>query len=400
MKILLTHRYFWPDTPPYAVMLRTIGTGLVAAGHEVHVFASQPSYRDDHTAPKEEVVDGMFIRRIRVLRENKKNFMARALNVLLFCVPQFLHILRTRPDVVTSSTFPPIFEGLVSALAARLVGARLIYHMQDVHPEVSEQAGGFMGRWPLAGLFRWLDGFTLRRASAVVVLSEDMAATVRARRGGRDLPIHVINNFSLDAFDDKGLAPETLVKPEGTLRVIFAGNLGRFQNLPLLAEGVGLLLERHKQLELLLLGDGVMLTELRAQWGAHPQVRFHPFLPFADAQEVIRRADIGLVSLAPGVHRVSYPSKVLTYLALGLPILALVEPESQLARDIRENGLGAVPETATAEGIAAALSSLIDDPATLPATRTRVAHHHETQTSIASAQARWCALVDGLAAKG
>ena len=34
-RVLLVHRYFWPDTPPYAAMLREIGRALVDAGHSV-----------------------------------------------------------------------------------------------------------------------------------------------------------------------------------------------------------------------------------------------------------------------------------------------------------------------------------------------------------------------------
>lgn len=396
MKILLTHRYFWPDSSPYGAMLRTIGEGLAEAGHDVRVFTTKPSYREGVSAPGRERLAGMGIRRIGVLPEHKGRPLTRALNVLLFCVPLFFQVLRQRPDVVTSATFPPIFEGLVTALAARLVGARMIYHLQDIHPELSEHAGGFMGRKPLAGIFRWLDTLTLKRASAVVALSGDMADTLRARPGQSALNVNVINNFALDAFDTSATIAPELAKPEGVTRIIFAGNLGRFQNVPLLADGVGLLLERHRNVELLLLGDGVVLPELKARWGAHPQVRFHPFIPFADAQEVIRQADIGLVSLAPGVFRVSYPSKVLTYLALGLPMLALVEPQSQLAADITRNGLGVVPSEATPEAIATALERLLADRQALATARAKVVAYHEAETSIPAAKAKWCALVDSL----
>ena len=257
-----------------------------------------------------------------------------------------------------------------------------------------------MARPFLRPLFRWLDTRTCRRAAAIVVLSRDMEATIRARPGGADMPIHVINNFAQDTFDTTGEAPPELAKPDGTVRIIFAGNMGRFQNVPLLADGVGQVLERYPQVQLLLLGDGVALPELKAKWEGHPQVRFHPFLPFADAQEVIRGADLGLVCLAAGIYQVSYPSKVLTYLALGLPMLAVVEPHCQLAAELREQGLGAVPEAATPEAIAQALDGLLSDPTRLDEARDAVHRYHEAETSIPAAQARWCALMDQLASQG
>ena len=50
LRLLLVHRYFWPDTPPYAVMLRAIAAHWAAAGHRVEVLAGQPSYKPE-TAP-------------------------------------------------------------------------------------------------------------------------------------------------------------------------------------------------------------------------------------------------------------------------------------------------------------------------------------------------------------
>lgn len=44
MKILLTHRYFAPDSSPYGTILRQISEDVTVAGHEVHVFSSRPSY--------------------------------------------------------------------------------------------------------------------------------------------------------------------------------------------------------------------------------------------------------------------------------------------------------------------------------------------------------------------
>ena len=44
---LAVHRYYWPDTPPYASMLRTIAAEWTGAGHPVDVLTSQPSYKPE-----------------------------------------------------------------------------------------------------------------------------------------------------------------------------------------------------------------------------------------------------------------------------------------------------------------------------------------------------------------
>ncbi|MGH1331350.1 MAG: glycosyltransferase family 4 protein [Paracoccaceae bacterium] len=360
MKILLTHRYFWPDTAPYALMLRAIGEGLADAGHEICVFASKPSYREGQTAAvSREKLGRLAVRRCWVLRENRKNPALRVANVFLYCAALFVHILRLRPDAVTASTFPPVIAAWTASFAAGLIGAKFIYHIQDIHPEVSQYSGGFLGRRLPARFLRWLDNQTLRRADTIVTLSQDMQETLQARGLG-PLPLKIINNLPLDAFEEASAPPAELRKAPGTSRVIFAGNLGRFQNLPLLAEGIAQCFSSHPDLELFFLGDGAALPDLKARWGAHPQVRFAPFLPFSEARALIKEADIGLVSLAPNIYRVAYPSKVSTYRDLNLRVLALVEPDSRLALDLVQSGQGAVPNTQTPDAIQNALERVID----------------------------------------
>ncbi|MCP5396150.1 MAG: glycosyltransferase family 4 protein [Sphingomonadaceae bacterium] len=362
MKVLLTHRYFMPDSSPYGLILQRIAKGLAAEGHEVEVFTSRPSYgRAPAKAPRRERLGDVAVRRVWVLSEASRNPVVRGVNLLLYCVTLFIYILRTRADVVTACTYPPVLAAWIASLATLLSGARFVYHIQDIHPEVSTYSGGRLGRGLAARLLTALDNQTLRRAVSIVTLSDDMAETLRSRGLG-PLPITLINNPALEP-DGKTIAPPPdLVKPADTTRVIFAGNLGRFQNLPLLADGVAKCFAAHPKLELMFLGDGVALPELKARWGNHPQVRFAPFLPFAQARSIIGGADIGLVSLEPNIYRVAYPSKVATYRALGLKILALVEPESQLARELVEQDRGAAPISPTPEAISEALEKLLAAP--------------------------------------
>ena len=389
MRILFTHRYFWPDSPAYAAMLRTIAEHAAERGHEVEVFASQPSYGEHGRAASRERVGGIAIRRVSVFRERKDNPLARGLNVAIYCARLFLHVLRSKPDVVTASTFPPVIAGWTASLAAKLTGASFVYHLQDVHPEVSVYSGGALGRGIPLRVLRGLDNQTLRRAAAIVVLSEDMANTVRQRDIAQDLPIRTINNFLLPSFDGAESPPADLLKPLGKRRFIFAGNLGKFQNLDLLVEGVVACLERHPEAELLLLGQGEAKAGLEMRWGNHPQVRFGPFLPYAQAMELIAEADVGLVSLTRNIYRVSYPSKVLTYIGLGLPMLALLEPESQLSREIEENGLGAVPPSPTPAAVAEAADRLLSG----KADRQAVEAYHGDKCAVGKVLQQWDALL-------
>lgn len=363
MKILLSHRFFWPDTAPYAVMLRSLGEAFTEAGHDVHVFTGRPSYNSSQTTsgPSRETVGGVRVRRTFVFADEKRTPVRRLLNVILYCAGLFVEVLRQRSDVVTASSFPPVVAAATACFAARLAGAKFIYHVQDIHPEVSQVSGGRLGRGLPFRLLRWLDNRTLRHAAAVVTLSDDMEATLRAR-GVQIRHLVKTDNFALEVFNTN--EPTNPVEvPDTGYRVIFAGNLGRFQDLLLLSEGVARCFDDHPNLELLFLGSGVMEADLKARWHDHPQVRFLPFRPLAEVRPIIAGADLGLVSLMPRMSTVARPSKLLTYEGLGLPVLVLTNYDSALARDIEASGAGVAARSRTPEGIEDALRRALAEPA-------------------------------------
>ena len=86
MKILLSHRYFWPDTSPYATMLRSIAARFACDGHEVTVFTTLPSYHASSSAkvPARETLDGFKVIRMPIFKERKKNLPLRGFNVLAY----------------------------------------------------------------------------------------------------------------------------------------------------------------------------------------------------------------------------------------------------------------------------------------------------------------------------
>ena len=386
MKILFTHRYFWPDTPPYGLLLRELAVAVSKQGHQVNVYTSVPSYSqkaDGSSASREEVYEGISIKRGFVFNENS-NSVIRALNILVYSFGLFVHIIRIRPDVVTAATFPPVIAGFVASMASKLIGAKFVYHLQDIHPEVSKYSGAsLVGRW-LIPLFVFLDNRTLGRADAVIVLSEDMADTLRDRKC--ELPhIHVINNPPVADDIVRNLEADELKKRAGCIRLIFAGNLGRFQNLPLLVEGISRCFVDYPNLELLLLGDGSSKKELQSKWNDHHQVIFIPFMPFSKARLLIEGSDVGLVSLQENIYRVSFPSKLTTYLSMELPLLVLVEPESEMAKIVEHNQLGRVPKKMTAGSIEEALRGTLES---LPI-KVKSSAWFENNCTAAANQAAW-----------
>lgn len=352
----MTHRYFYPDRSPYGALMRSLVEGL-SDDVEIAVFTASQS---NHGQVGPSLPKTTSLTRCFVFPERKFSKLVKFLNAILYSVFLFYHILKTRPDWVTAATFPPVIAAWCASFAARLTGTKFIYHVQDIHPEVSRISGGILGRAPMFQILRWLDTQSLRRARWIVTLSEDMRASLIAR--GVDPEKCVIcNNFQQDTFGVPMEPPQNLIKPAGRRRVIFAGNLGRFQNLKTLGDGVEMAQQSCPDLELLFLGDGVMKQKLQMRFSKNPRIKFAPFLPLTQASALIKDAEIGLVSLKTNLHRAAYPSKMLTYLGLGTPVLALVNPDSHLSKTIKRHHLGLAASEPTPQAVSHALQKLLKD---------------------------------------
>ena len=122
MKILFTHRYFWPDSPPYGNMLRNLAATVSENGHEVYVYTAQPSYRDEVglACPRFAMDGQVSIIRCPVFGSERSNLFVRLMNSLAYCIGLFFIIIKTRPDLVTAATFPPVFAAWSASLACLL----------------------------------------------------------------------------------------------------------------------------------------------------------------------------------------------------------------------------------------------------------------------------------------
>lgn len=343
-------------------MLKIMAKRFVDEGHKVTVFSTQPGYNNVATEkfPRRTENDGVEVFRAWIMKENKKKLLNRAFNVLLFATQLIFHCLFRfrRYDLITVASFPPTVTAMVVRWLAWINGSRYLYHCQDIYPEIA-QASGLIKRPWLSNLALTIDRRNCRRASAIVALSKDMTDTL-TKRGLSDQNMHVINNFIINRCDPKIDIDESLSKTPGKFRVLFAGNLGRFQHLDqlmLAAKELG----EFEDIQFYFVGAGAMEQELKQtatdEGLLDNTVFFRPFQPLEKVMRVIHEADLSIVSLAPGVIDCAYPSKTMSYVEAGCRMLAVLEPNSELSRLIAENDLGSVCQTSTVDGIATAVES-------------------------------------------
>ena len=144
------------------------------------------------------------------------------------------------------------------------------------------------------------------------------------------------------------------------LRLVYAGTLGRKHNPLLLVELLDRLREAGTDASLLVLSEGDGADLIAA--AGRPDVRVLPFQPVADLPDVFACADVLVALLEPDTAQFSIPSKVLSYLAAGRPVLALAPRDNPCADDvIAAGGLVVDPSTAGVDRAVAWLRELAGD---------------------------------------
>jgi colanic acid biosynthesis glycosyl transferase WcaI len=108
-------------------------------------------------------------------------------------------------------------------------------------------------------------------------------------------------------------------------------------------------------------GDGAARSTLQEQAAGLANVRFSGYQPKDRVPEVLATGDIHLVPLKTGLGRVSVPSKTYSILAAGRPVLAAIDPGTEVPRMLAASGGGVAVAPDDLEAFCGALSAMLAD---------------------------------------
>jgi colanic acid biosynthesis glycosyl transferase WcaI len=296
---------------------------------------------------------------------------------------------------------PPLTLGLAGWSVARLRRAPFVFNIQDVFPDVAVELGVLTNRRVIAAA-SWLERVSYQAADAVTVLSDDLrdnlAAKLAGRRRGDAAKVRVIPNF-VDVERIRPADPENAYRREfglsGKRVVLYAGNVGLSQSLDLLVEAARRFEDRD-DVVFVVNGGGSARPALEASAAGIANLRFVDMQPKDRLPEVLAAGDVHVVPLRRGLARASVPSKLYSVLAAGRPVLASVDPGTEVARTIDRAGAGIAVPPEDPDAFCAALGQLLDDPEKARDMGERGRRFVEGWASPAAVAARYEALFDEL----
>lgn len=372
MNLLILCPHFEPDVAPTGEVMTSIVGALAERGHRLHVVTALPWYRLHDVEPdwrgrawRTETRPWGWVTRLHPFPTDKTNIAARAAGFLGFTGAATVAALgsRSRPDVIMVMS-PPLPLGVSGWLAAAARRVPWVFNIQDVFPDVAVELGAITDR-RVIGLASWLERFLYRRSDAVTVLSDDLRDNVATKLdGNRPERVRVIPNFVDTVRISPGEAATTYraqYRLEDRTVVMYAGNVGMSQSLDLVVEAARRFAERP-DVVFVVNGGGSALASLEASAAGLDNLRFVGMQPRERLAEVLASGDIHVIPLRRGLARSSVPSKLYSILAAGRPVLASVDPGTEVATTLERAGAGVSVAPEDPDAFCDALSELLDQP--------------------------------------
>ncbi|CAM5565554.1 MULTISPECIES: glycosyltransferase family 4 protein [Streptomyces] len=277
-------------------------------------------------------------------------------------------VRREQPDVALLSNLPIPVLAVTAAVLKRLRIPWVLWHQDVTAVALKSFAAADVAKSMglAAKVFGAGEKWSARQAAAIVVIADSFVRV--HERWGTAGKVTVIPNWApLDEIvpvaRTNGWSAEHGLHDVRT--VLYSGTLGLKHNPALLVRLAERLREQGSPVRLVVVNDGPAVPVLRDAAAARGvDLTLLPFQPYERLPEVLGTGDVLVVLLGPEAGQFSVPSKTLSYLCAGRPVLGLMPADNLAARLLRQAGSAVFPpEESALEGAATWVREVLSDPA-------------------------------------
>jgi colanic acid biosynthesis glycosyl transferase WcaI len=365
VKILLITPFFPPEVGSAAHLYEELGLALHSRGHEVTVLTGLPRYHVVHRGRRSpwqpaawENHRGLHVLRVFNLDVPWNLPFLRGVDQVISALMSFLGGLCLPPFDIALAYSPPLPLALAGLALGRLRRRPLAVNVQDLFPQSAIDLGILKNRH-LIRMFRHLESLLYRQTDLLIVHSRGNRRHL-TERGAVPRRVQVIPNW----VDTEVIQPRprqnayrAALGLNRRFVVSFAGVMGYSQDLETVLESAGLLKD-YPKIVFLLVGDGVekprLLSRAREE-DLNNNVIFLPMQPRDRYPEVLAASDLCLATLRPEVQTPVVPSKILSIMAAGRPVLAAMSLQGDAPRLIDKARCGFCLPPGDAAAMAAAI---------------------------------------------
>jgi colanic acid biosynthesis glycosyl transferase WcaI len=376
LRILVLSINYWPDETGIAAFNIWRCEYLASRGHQVTICTGPPYYPGWRVPAQyrgklvqREVRNGVTILRSWMFVPPTLNTRNRILHEASFLASSFMRAIATeKPDLIFAVS-PPLGLGLTASTLSRLWRVPYIFDVEDLQPDAAVELGMLKKQSVINFLYR-VEWKAYRGAALISTLTEGMLQRI-VEKGinpskvvlfppRADSYLYTLRDrIDGSAFREKYGLQEKLI-------VSHCGNMGVKQGLEVILHAAEKSHERDDVLYLFV-GDGAMRLQLEAEAQTRNlnNVRFLPLLRNDEFLEMLAATDIALITQQRVVSDIVFPSKTVTLLAAGCPVIASVNSGSEVARAVLRSGAGLVVAPENADALWDAILELSKSPESL-----------------------------------
>lgn len=368
MKVLFLYSYYKPERTSGAHLAEDLRKSLVDAGHTIQIYAPVPSrcvtkeVHNEYRKKKNETeMNGAIkVYRFSLYREGQNPFF-RALRYFIMEVQLlWFGLVSKKADIIPMGSTPPI-NGITATLIKKIRRIPFVYIVQDLFPESLVNArmtceGSFL--WKIGC---WISNLTYRNAAHIIVITDSMMKQLVAKGVPKEKISVVYNWIDTDAVRpvkrNENVLFDELSLEKDKFYVTYAGNLGNSQNVELLVDCAEQLID-YKDIKFVIFGDGSNKEKIvnRIINKKLNNICIFPMQPENRISEVYSLGDISFVICKKGVGKSAFPSKAISIMSAGTPIIASFDIDSDLCRIIKKENIGLCVEP---EDINAAVDAIL-----------------------------------------
>jgi colanic acid biosynthesis glycosyl transferase WcaI len=357
VKIQLWSYNYDPEPTGIAPLSTVWARAMRERGHEIEVVAAHPHYPEPvwghPVRPRREVREGIPVLRLP-LWPGRASTAQRLRQELTFTasLASAAPALGT-PDVIVavSPSFPALAPAMANARARRVPW---VLWLQDILPD-GATATGLLDDGRLIRALRRFEQAAYRSARRIVVISDSFTENLVGKGVPRERIARIFNPASLP------LQPSSRSDERDGQLVLTMGNIGHTQNLVHVTrafEGSSGLAKLEARF--VMAGDGVAGEEVRTTIRTR-RVQVTGVVDRETLEGYLRRAAVAIVSQQYDGQDFNVPSKLMNFMAYGVPTLAAVRPDSEVARIVNRSGAGWVTSGSDPEEFARQLIHALSD---------------------------------------
>lgn len=373
--VLMILNYFYPDVASTAQLFTELCEKLQ---HEfnITVICAVPSYTGlENRCSFNKIINhdrykNISVIRVGVSKVNKGSKFSRLKYILTYFLSALLAALKEKKfDLVFTISQPPILGGLLGVTIKFIKRTKLVYCIEDFNPEQIEAVGYFKNKLIL-DILRKIDNVSCKCADKIVVVGYDMQKTLLRRITNFDVSKSVvINNW----VNEKEIYPlkknndgvQAFLKEHGLMNkfvIMYSGNLGLYYDLENLIKVIGYFKD-NKDIAFVFIGEGAKKGFLTTyvKKNKMKNVMFLPYQPKEKLIYSLNSADLHIVTNAKGIKGVSVPSKIYSIMAVGKPILGILEKGSEAQLLIEKSGCGISIEPKKYKGVKKIFEQILSD---------------------------------------